>query len=177
MAASKRTINDWSARMAAYMTHATDDKVLRQLGEQAALLIRRRTRLGYGAPEGAWGTVERFKLPSLSKGYMDFRQTTGASWLSEFTSARKSNLTFTGQLLDSMSVLRVTGKTVTVGPQGSRIDPFSKASGMTTNQKLADTLAKKGRTFNNLTRLEGEQLKRWYRNLFGDLAKNARIKS
>lgn len=125
------------------------------LGEEAIRLIVKRTRLGYGV------TTQGIKQPlkKLSPGYIKFRKKQN---LSEFTTPSRSNLTFTGQLLDSMRVMFVSQGRVVVGPKGLRNSKL-------TNEKLAEYVAKAGRPFNNLSEQEESQLVRYYRRLFGDL--------
>lgn len=166
-------IKDFTSKLKNVVKQAASRKELEAIGNFAADLIRKRTRLGYGAPKGEAGAVERFRLAALSQGWIRFRKTTGASWLSEFTRAGKSNLTFTGQMLDSLGVVRVKAGSVTIGPKGYRTDPFSRGL---SNEQVANFVAKKGRPFNNLTRPELAQVKRFYRNQFGDLLKNQRIR-
>lgn len=165
-------IKDFTSKLKGVVKKSATAKQLEALGEFAAGLIRKRTRLGYGAPRGEAGSVERFRLAALSEGWIHFRKTTGRSWLSEFTRPSKSNLTFTGQMLDSLGVVKVANGSVTIGPQGYRTDPFSRGL---SNEAVANFVAKKGRPFNNLTKPEARQVQRFYRNQFGDLLKNARI--
>ena len=138
---------------------------IQPIAVEAALLIRKRTRLGYGAR--AMGG-ERFGLKKLSPSYVKFRLSRGAPYLSEFTAPKRSNLTFTGQMLDSIGIVRIQAGKVFIGPQGNRTDPFSKGK---TNAQIAKYVAQNGRPFMYLTRPEISQLVRSYRITFGDLAR------
>jgi len=62
-------------------------------------IIKKRTQLGYGVPsEGAGNT----KLKSLSAKYIIFRQKNKAGNLSSNTTPKRSNLTLTGDMLNSI---------------------------------------------------------------------------
>lgn len=71
-----------------------------EVGEEVSTQIRKRTRLGYGIS----GTESQVKLkptaPSTKKG-KEFKKKKGK--LSGLTTPKKSNLTDTGQLLDSIN--------------------------------------------------------------------------
>lgn len=137
---------------------------MRALGNEAIDIIVKRSRLGYGAQEGS-SPGQRFRFARLSEDYINFRKKSGV--LSEFTSAGKSNITFTGQLLDSMKIVRISKGVVTISPTGSRKDKYSRPG--KTNLSVAEHLAEQGRTFNRLTIPEYKQLIRFYRTRFGDL--------
>lgn len=140
-------------------------KELQAIGDEAVKIVQRRARLGYGSPPDAGG--QRFSFPALSPGYVKFRQTTGRDYLSDTTTARKSNVTFTGQMLDSLKVVSVRSGNVAIAPTGVRKDRFSPAG--LTNRQVASYLADQGRTFLALTEPEISQLVRFYRTRFGDL--------
>lgn len=164
---------DFTKRLEKTVLGVTKRDQLQAVGLEAIRIIVKRTRLGYGAPQGKAGSVERFKLPPLSKRYREFRATSGNSFLSEFAAVNKSNLTFTGQMLDSMNILQYDKHGIIIGPTGRRSDPFSKGK---SNADVAEYVAKQGRTFNNITIPEAKQLIRFFRNLFGDLLTNERIR-
>lgn len=147
------------------ITKATTATEMRAVGDQAAEIIRRRARLGYGSA-GSGG--DRFNLPPLSDRYVRFRQTSGAKYLSKATTAKKSNLTFTGQMLDSLAVVKVEQGSVVVAPTGTRTDRFSRGK---TNAQIAAYVSAKGRPFISLTPPEVSQLVRFYRTRFGDLVR------
>lgn len=142
---------------------------MREFGEQAADMIRTRTRLGSGVErEGA----PKQKLKALSETYKLQRKgkiaffTRGrgqgrvvvpyepesAPKLSEFTSAGKSNLTNSGQMLESIDVVSVRTGEVTVGPTGSREDGK-------TNAQIASYVTEQGRAFNNLSDVEQKRMR------------------
>jgi len=133
------------------------------MGREAIRLLVVRTRLGYGVSrqEG-----NRGKLKSLSPAYVQFRQRYRN--LSPFTRPRRSNLTLTGQMLDSMQIIKASNRTVIIGPKGRRRDGEN-------NEDIAKWVQKAGRPFLNISRTEQIQLIRFYRRTFGDLARNRRL--
>lgn len=71
------------------------EESLNDLGNEAAQLIKKRTRLGYGVSE-VGGTKE--KLEPLSEPYKKQRK----GKISGPTTPAKSNLTYSGELLDDL---------------------------------------------------------------------------
>lgn len=127
-------------------------------------IIVKRTRLGYGVNKN-FGTKQRLK--PLSTKYKDYRARFPN--LSASTSPGKSNLTLTGQMLESMQAYRIQNGKVVIGPTGSRKGSFL------TNLKVADYQEEQGRTFNRLSGLEFQQVLRFYRKRFGDLLKKKNL--
>lgn len=165
MSKATNQLKGFSNRMKQAVSDAARPQVLRAMGDEAVRLIVKRTRLGYGVDgHGA----ERSKLKALSPGYVHLRELDDT--LSAMTSPKRSNLTRTGQMLDSMTVLEVRQGSVVVGPVGARDDGL-------TNAQVAAYVSAQGRSFNFLSRLEQEQLVRFYRNRFGDLLSNRRLTS
>lgn len=145
-------------------------KELRALAEESIVIVQRRARLGYGSPTTAGG--QRFAFPGLSQSYVEFRSKgRGAEWLSDTTTPRKSNVTFTGQMLESIKVVSLSAGKVSIAPTGTRSDPFSRRG--LTNAQVASYLEQQGRPFLNLTKPEVSQLVRFYRTRFGDLVKRS----
>lgn len=128
---------------------AIDQDQLKLLGDEAIRKITVRTRLGYGVEKPG---APRKKLKELSQGYIESRLKAKGR-LSSMTAPARSNLTFTGQLLDSLKVVVARGK-LSIEPTGSRRDGQS-------NQDVADSVSKK-RPFISLSDLELKALKRFY---------------
>lgn len=162
---AQNDLRKFTDKLQAVMRDAAKQNALRPVALKAIEIIQKRTRLGYGVPAGTNGTAERFKLPSLSSRYVDRRK---RAKLDEFTTAGRSNLTYTGQLLSSMSITKESQGSIFIGPTGSR-----REGG--TNARVAGFVATGGRPFLSLSRPEAEQLRRFYRNAFGDLLKNRRL--
>lgn len=122
---------------------------MRKLGNETARIIRVRTRLGYSVKEDG---QSRKTLDELDDGYIKTRKKLKKlGILSKDTRPRKSNLTLTGQLLDSLKTKKASKGRVIVGPSGIR-------SGETlTNEKLSEYVSKR-RPYLNLSRLEIKQI-------------------
>jgi hypothetical protein len=121
---------------------------MKKYGQMVADMIRLRTRLGDGvAREGA----DKGKLKKLAKSTITSREALQKKGkLSELTSPGKSNLTRTGQLLDSESVKSVSVGKVTVGPTGTRDDGK-------TNAEVAEYVSQQ-RPYNHLSRVETKRV-------------------
>lgn len=135
---------------------AADSKEMRRLGDKAAEMIRIRTRLGYGVPRD---DAKRRKLKSLQPTTIEQRILLSQRGLmSQFTRPRRSNLTATGQLLDSLQTIKARGKQVIIGPKGSRWDTDL------TNPEVSEFVSRQGRPYLHLTALEVKKLARFYQN-------------
>jgi hypothetical protein len=126
--------------------------------------------LGYGVKKDL-GRKE--KLRELSFDYKEFRRE-NKDLLSRATRPSKSNLTLTGQMLDSLRIRKFRRGLVTIGPYGRR-----RAAGFSptklTNPQLTEILEANGRPYLHLSRLEVKQLQRFYRKTFGDLVNKYRF--
>lgn len=121
-------------------------ETMMRFGAKAADMIKLRTRLGSGV--GKPGD-EKGKLKKLKPNTVEERKRLqDKGKLSDLTTPGKSNLTRTGQLLDSMKAHDPEGGTVLVGPTGSRKD--SKL----TNEQVGAFVTFAGRAFNNLSKIE-----------------------
>lgn len=118
---------------------------MRKYAEEAARIVKVRTRLGYGVDrEGG----QKKKLKALSDSYVEQRK---KSKLHSETTPKRSNLTRSGQLLDSYGPTKVARGEAFVGPGGSRNDGK-------TNEEIAQYVSDQGRAFNNFSRLEAKQI-------------------
>lgn len=136
---------------------------LKPLGDFMLSLIYKRTKLGYGVTKQLG---QKKKFAPLSESYREFRRK--YSSLSTTTSTSKSNLTLTGEMLDSLAVKKASKGKIVIGPTGKR------------NIDLAAIHAAGGthlprRVFNNLSLLEFQQTLRFYRTRFGDLLRKQRL--
>jgi len=150
---------------------ATDNKQMRALGEYAIVLIVRRTRLGKTyTRERVRTSLDKIRerpkrLAPLSVNYVEYRKK-NRGILSRFTTPKRSGLTFTGQMLDSMKVKRASNGVVAIGPSGRRNEVIANAHATGVPKRNLPA-----RPFNNLSVLEARQLQRYYRKTFGDLQK------
>jgi hypothetical protein len=146
--------------------------VLKDLAEFTIDMIVKRTRLGYGVSRvrGSNSTkaegIEKVKLKPLSPGYVLQRKKSRR--LSNLTTAKKSNLTFTGQMLKSMGIIKIKQGQVVIGPSGSRDDGR-------TNQEIAGYVTEQGRPFNDLYGLEQDKLTRYFRSTYGDILRKQKL--
>jgi len=166
----ERDITRFVDRIRSFFGRATDKRnpQLRAMGAKAIEIIVRRSRLGYGVKK-----VEslRYRFPPLSDRYIAFRKDHRGE-LHRFGRPAKSNITATGQLLESMQyrIEKRRRTQVIVGPSGRR-RASSFDDGSLSNEEVAENLAKGGRIYNNLSRPEIAQLRNFYRRSFGDLVK------
>lgn len=147
---AKNQLKAFTRRVRQAIQRTISEDELRMIGEEACRLIVARTRQGYGVAEDGGG---RERLKPLSPTYIEFRERYSSD-LSGETSPRKSNLTLSGQMLDSMQVVSVGNGGVTIGPKGSRSGPFG---GDLTNDELA-RIVQRVRPFNHLSKQEQDQL-------------------
>lgn len=138
-----------------------DAEALSLLGQEAAKIIRRRTRLGFGVAK-VEGT--RFRLKPLSPRYMILRKE-NSDKLSEFTKPNRSNLTLHGDMLDDLEPVKVNEL------RGSVLIGFAKHSSL----QKAEWNTATGRAFNNLSKLEIKQLRRFKEKDLGDALRKARL--
>lgn len=117
-------------------------QTLNTVGATFAEQIKKRTRLGYGVPDPG---VAQEKLKPLSDDYKKWRKE-NKSKLSDATTPAKSNLTQTGEMLDSITY-RVEGRSVILF--------FSNA--FAKYKAWANT--ERGRPFFTLSKAERKQLR------------------
>lgn len=131
---------------------------MRRYGKMAAEFMKLRTRLGYGVAETG---ARRERLKALKDTYIERRKRDKEDGtLSERTTPSKSNLTRTGQMLDSIEVTDAKKARVVVGPTGDR------SNSDLSNADVAGFVAKAGRAFLNLSDLELRKLKNQVRQDF-----------
>ncbi len=157
----ERAIRELSIQIEAAGQKALSRSNTKKILDEAAKIVRRRTLLGFGVEENEG---PRKRLKKLSASYKEQRRrlgkprkvSTGEKFrsklrLSPKTTPAKSNLTLTGQLLDSIRA-RVTGPGKGfLTPTGQRNDGFS-------NEEIAAFVEEAGRDFMNLSNNEIKQL-------------------
>lgn len=116
---------------------------LQKIGDDLAEQIKVRTRLGNGLEEQQG---EPSRLKPLSAAYVEQRKLNPG--LSGFTTAKKSNLTFTGKMLDAI-VAKVTGTKIVI----TFNDSFSKDK--------AKWNTESGRPFMAISRVQVERLQNY----------------
>lgn len=141
-------------------------ETMRDVGNFAADRIVKRTRLGKGVSEKGGDSQP---LKRLSDGYKKQRKKKSTE-LSQFTTPGKSNLTRTGQMLDSVKVTEVDQGRALVAPTGNRTD--SKINKLN-NLDVAGYVSK-DRPFLNLSKAELLALNRYVREKIEALLKKFR---
>jgi hypothetical protein len=132
-----------------------DPRIMRALGNEAARLMVRRTRLGFGVSKDG---AKRNKLTPLSPQYIQTKREK-FSGLSSLTRPKKSNLTRTNQMLTSIKVIDSMRGRVSVGATGNRHDSdLTNEDVVRFNQVTGRVL----RPFLNLSALEIKGLQRTY---------------
>lgn len=128
----------------------TSKENLSKLGEVAAEMVKVRTRLGYGCRDG-----KKEKLNPLSPGYIKQRR---KKPIPSSTASTKSNLTLTGEMLDSV-IYQVDGKELII--KFSNINSVKKAEWVT----LGD------RPFMELTKQEVKRVSDFLADIVTELSK------
>lgn len=154
-------------------TEVLNSQGMRRLGDQTAKIVQRRTRLGFGVERN---NGRRSRLKPLASSYREQRRNEAFYFkkkknsgevvtvrakilgggkrhpdLSSTTTPGKSNLTFTGQLINSIKTTVARPFSFIVAPTGRRTDGK-------TNQEVAQFVKDQGRVFDNLSRNEIRQL-------------------
>jgi hypothetical protein len=120
---------------------------MQQIGDQIKDLIYADTKSGKGVADNGSGEGIQIRLASLSPKYIEYRRKKSKSGFStgEFFRPNKSNLTFTGQMLDALKVdARQSFVKVFVDKSGRKDSDL-------TNAKVAEHVARNGRPFMGLT--------------------------
>lgn len=152
-----RGLDDLLRACRAAVSPQSIDELTKAFAGEASVLIVRRTRSGQGVAND--GGAERDLRP-LSKSYIEKRK---RAKLSAFTSPRKSNLTFTGEMLGSLvPTKRGNGRWVLTF-EGRRDDGH-------TNAEVARYVSG-ARPFLYLSRDELARLEKSYRRNFASLVK------
>lgn len=95
----------------------TSNKTLDLISKKTAEIITRRTRLGSGVEETGARKTPLAKLASSTKKSRSYKRSRGQ--LSDKTSPNKSNLTETGEMLDSIKG-RAINRMIEISPTGQR---------------------------------------------------------
>ncbi len=155
---------------------------MQKIGSYAAERIKVRTRLGRGVEKDG---AQPKPLKKLSNSYRDQRKGKVAFYtvgtgpnrivvpyeptkkpkLSSATSATKSNLTFSGKLLDSIAVIKKTASSVFLGFKENRNDK-------NTNKEIAEFVSKE-RPFFHLSAPEKNGLKKFIQELLNGIIKKS----
>jgi hypothetical protein len=159
MAKSTQTqINDLKKRLEKQFGIIVTKPVMTKLGNFLVGDMQKRVRLGYGVPrqEGKRKSLKSMKPHTLA--YTKFRQKK-RSELDPTTSPRKQNLTFTGQLIRDLRVVKATKSNFLIGHSTSK-----RSGEKISNRQLSEFVQDKGRIYMNVSALEFKRLTRFYQN-------------
>lgn len=106
MTSFEKGIASFTKKLEGIIKEAKSPKGMVIIGNIVIDIIRRRTRSGFGVSNG-----KKVKLKPLSNKYVEFRRRNRGR-LSPFASPGKSNLTFTGQMLNGLVRKPVPGGVV-----------------------------------------------------------------
>jgi len=160
-----KAINDLNkilSKLSKTVQETVNRVTMQKVGDFTAELIVKRTRLGYGVDDN-FG--EKKKLAALSINYVKTRKRLGVDSTS---SAKKSNLTRTGQMLKSVKAKYKSAGSIIITPTGNRSDGESNLDIAKYNAERSPS-----RVFNRVSKLEFQQILRFYRKTFGDLVKKS----
>jgi hypothetical protein len=169
----------FEAMMKKVIGEVESKETMQELGDEMAERIRKRTRLGKGVSERGGAPKP---LAPLSQSYKDFRKGKVAFAqspyghvypykpdrkpnLSSQTSANKSNLTFTGQMLDSIKTISAKVGSAIVSVSGRRKDGMS-------NKEVAEFVSV-ARPFLNLSKPELNALQKLIRQRIDRILKRS----
>lgn len=141
---------------------------MKKVGLKASELVVKRTRQGRGVNR-ADGGGNTSPLKQLTERYINYRKQNRFR-LHPDTSPGKSNLTFSGQMLDSFTVRQTSKGRVFIGPGGRR------SGGGPTNAQVGQFVIEQGRVFNNLSRGEIRELAKFYQATFPRIARRNGLK-
>lgn len=165
---SQRQLTKIIERLSKTVKESIDKRAMNAVGVFTTSLIVKRTRLGYGVTDFKAG---KKKLAPLKASTIKRRSM--FEGLAGTTRPKRSNLTMTGQMLESMAH-KVTGPgSISIGPRGTRRDGK-------TNEQVAQyahdgSANRPQRIFNRISKLEFNQVVRFYRKSFGDLLKKSNL--
>ena len=138
-------INKFKSNLGKYL-NASESK---QVGYLIIKFIKQRSRSGKD--------INGQKFDGLSGPYKDYRQRYKKN-LHETTTPKKSNITATGQMLDSMKSEGKAGQIVVNGPSGRRAKELDGKSRGGNNKDVARYVTEQGREFFGLTTEEKSRL-------------------
>ena len=142
------------------------DKALSEFVKTVPAQIKARTRVGGGLDSDDAGKLDgrRKQLDKLKNSTKDYRSTYKKN-LSGQTTPSKSNLTATGQMLDSLRGRKRPGNKIRVSPTGNRTRELDGSSSGLSNIEVQKRVERNGRTFLGLTTAETNKFRRIARNI------------
>jgi len=136
---------------------------MKQVGERVKNDIKIRTRLGYGVRKHG---DQKSKLKPLSQKYVEQRKKFHG--LSTMTTARRSNLTYHGSMLDSLRLKAISRNSISIGPSGYDVDNVSNVAKTNFQEKA-------GRIYLRMSAQEIKKARIFWLRRFSSLLKSKKI--
>jgi hypothetical protein len=160
-------LKEFTANLALRVKEISNKKNMQLYANFVIRMIQKRTRNGYGVKKTGENAT---RLAPLRPATIDYR-TRYRSDLHSETSPGKSNLTFSGRMLDSIRLKSISRNKIVIGPSGN-----ARKGGLT-NEKLAAILERRGknrkaRPFLNLSRSEITKLNKTFELTLDKVFKN-----
>jgi hypothetical protein len=165
-------IKDFTSRIEDLLKESVKRDMMLPLAQEAERIVLKRTRLGYGVSE-SMGDKSKLRASGPGGGfsprYLKTRKLAKSRGQLDSTSnTSKLNLTFTGEMLRSTKVITAKDGKIVIAPSGLRRDGKKNAD-------IARYNADAGRIYLNVSRLEFQQLFRFYRKAFTDLGRKLKV--
>ena len=160
-----RSISELESYLKKKIKDITDKEFLEFVAQEARDIIYKRTKSGKGLSATKTFGTSLTPLKKLNSEYIVIR---GQKILGPFGTAKKSNLTLSGELLESM-VYKITGNSVTLS-----IDTKTHEGTNITTRELAEYVSKQGRPFFGLAVTEEKILNAFIQRLIRARIKNDR---
>lgn len=159
----KKQLRDFENAVNNALKTFTSGSKIKKYADQSVDIIYKRTKSGKGVTDDQSNAASIKSLKTLSPGYKEQRKTRKGK-KGDFFSPNRSNLTLTGQMLDSIKSKVSDGK-ITVSLSGTRDDGQ-------TNKEVGEFVSENGRPFLNLAVEEKQIL---LRKIETDLIKFVRL--
>jgi hypothetical protein len=151
-------VKDLQRRLEKQFGILTSKSAMQKLGDWTTLDIQKRIRLGYGVRKSLG---KKIALKTLKKHTPEYtaQRIRNKNELDSTTAPKKQNLTYTGQLVRDLRVLKASKSNFTIGHSTK-----SRQNSNLTNRKLSGYVQDVGRPYMNITDLEFKRLTRFYQN-------------
>ena len=146
---------------------STSKAVMREVGENAVEIIKRRTKLGKDVDDKPFKQVSEAYEKRRRKVQLDARAT---------RTKQKSNLIASGQMIDSIEVTDVKARSVEIGAKGGRKKSPLDGGNVSNAEVAYYQDERQGRKFLGLSEKNKQQLQRFYKRIVDKLARKANKK-
>jgi hypothetical protein len=161
------SVNKVRAQVEKDLKESLNNSRMQKIGEFVVEKIRIRTRLGFGV---SGNLKPRERLKPLAEASKEIRKGfKKAGELSNLTTPGRSNLTFTGQMLDGLTVRVISMGKIIVDVTGTR--RILKKGDLRTNKEVARKVTDEGRPFMYLTDKDYKAVVNFVRDGFKSILK------